>query len=440
MTQRPHHTVGIIGLGYVGLQLAVAFGRRMPTVGFDIDAERVRALRDGIDASGEVDAAVLTSAEHLTLTADPNDLAGLPVYIVAVPTPVDAARRPDLGPLIAASEIVGRALRAGPPAADGRPIVVFESTVYPGCTEDVCVPVLERVSGLSVGQDFTVGYSPERINPGDGEHTLQRIVKVVSGSDRETTTALARLYALIVDAGVYEAPDIRTAEAAKVIENVQRDLNIALMNELALLFHRLGLDTQAVLAAARTKWNFLPFEPGLVGGHCIPVDPYYLTYKAQEQGFHPEVILAGRRTNDSMGQYVAGETIRLLIQSGRAIRGTPVLVLGLTFKENVRDTRNTRVMDIVSELRAHGSDVTVYDPLAAAADAARLGLPPAADPFAGPQRYAAVILAVPHREFRDRTAAEYRRLLADDGPPPVFIDVKGVLGEVRMPGVLYWRM
>ena len=432
--------VGVLGLGYVGLQLAVAFGRRIPTVGFDIDAERVRALRDGIDASGEVDAATLQSAHQLTLTADPAELPGLAVYIVAVPTPVDAARRPDLGPLIAASEIVGRALRSEPAHGGPPPIVVFESTVYPGCTEEVCVPVLERVSGFAAGQGFTVGYSPERINPGDGEHTLQRIVKVVAGSDPPTTAALARLYGLVVDAGVYEAPDIRTAEAAKVIENVQRDLNIALMNELTLLFHRLGLETQEVLKAARTKWNFLPFEPGLVGGHCIPVDPYYLTHKAQEAGFHPEVILAGRRTNDSMGMYVARETVRLLIESGRAIRGAPVLILGLTFKENVRDTRNTRVMDIVGELRAHGVAVTVYDPLAAAADLERLDLPTVLDPFAAGERYAAVILAVPHRQFRDRTAAEYDRLLERDAHPAVLVDVKGVLNDLRRPGILYWRM
>ncbi|HEY3247951.1 MAG TPA: nucleotide sugar dehydrogenase [bacterium] len=432
--------VGVVGLGYVGLQLAVAFGRHVPTVGFDIDARRVQALQEGRDWSGEVDGAVLRSARRLTLTFDPAALRGLGVYIVAVPTPVDAARRPDLGPLIAASELVGEALRDG--GRDGiRPIVVFESTVYPGCTEEVCVPVIERASDLTAGEGFAVGYSPERINPGDAEHTLQRIVKVVAGQDRDTTAALARLYGAVVDAGVYEAPDIRTAEAAKVIENVQRDLNIALMNELSLLFHRLGLDTQEVLAAARTKWNFLPFEPGLVGGHCIPVDPYYLTHKAQEAGFIPDVILAGRRTNDSMGSYVGRETVRLLIRAGRIVRGARVLILGVTFKENVKDTRNTKVADIVRELEAHDLTVAVYDPLVAPADIARLGLLPAADdPFAGGEQYDAVILAVAHRVFCDRPAADFARLIRSDDGSGVFIDIKGVLPEMVRRRVLYWRL
>ncbi len=433
--------VGIVGLGYVGLQLAVAFGRRVPTVGFDIDVGRIEALQTGVDWSGEVDAAAVLAAEHLTLTADRSDLRGLAVYIVAVPTPVDAARRPDLRPLLGACEIVGQALAGSRAPGDAAmPIVVFESTVYPGCTEEICVPALERSSGGRVGEDFSVGYSPERINPGDSEHTLQRIVKVVAAQDGVTTAALVRLYGLVVDAGVYAAPDIRTAEAAKVIENIQRDLNIALMNELALLFHRLGLETREVLAAARTKWNFLPFEPGLVGGHCIPVDPYYLTHKAQEVSYIPDVILAGRRTNDSMGSYVARETVRLLIRAGRVVRGARVLVLGMTFKEDVRDTRNSRVFDIVGELRTHDVDVTVHDPLAGPADLARMGIAFSRDPFAEEIRYDAVILAVPHRVFRERGAAELSALLRTGNGPGVFVDVRSVKPEIAGDGVLYWRL
>lgn len=430
--------VGVIGLGYVGLQLAVAFGQQLPTVGFDIDAERVRALRDGIDASAEVDSATLQSAGRLTLTSERAELRGLAVYIVAVPTPVDAARRPDLRPLIGASEIVGQAMRNRTPGDSGRPIVVFESTVYPGCTEEVCVPVLERSSGLVAGRGFTVGYSPERINPGDTEHTLQRVVKVVAGSDPETTSAMARLYGSVVSAGVYEAPDIRTAEAAKVIENIQRDLNIALMNELALLFHRLGLDTHEVLKAARTKWNFLPFEPGLVGGHCIPVDPYYLTHRAQEVGFHPEVILAGRRTNDSMGVYVAQQTLRLLNQSGQPVHGARVLILGATFKPNVRDLRNTRVLDVVRELEAHGAEVLVHDPLIADAVLGRVGLRPLADPFADATRFDAVVLAVPHQEFY--ATGFFTRILSGN-LTSILIDVPGVIRPHAVPpGMRYWRL
>jgi UDP-N-acetyl-D-galactosamine dehydrogenase len=432
--------VGVIGLGYVGLQLAVGFGRHIPTIGFDIDTRRVQALHEGTDWSGEVDSAALRGARSLTLTSDPADLRGLAVYVVAVPTPVDAARQPDLRPLVGASEIVGQALEARLPHDGHPPIVVFESTVYPGCTEEVCVPVLERTSGLTAGRDFTVGYSPERINPGDGEHTLERIVKVVAGQDESTTAALTRLYGLVVRAGVYRAPDIRTAEAAKVIENVQRDLNIALMNELSLLFHRLGLDTHEVLKAARTKWNFLPFEPGLVGGHCIPVDPYYLTHKAQQAGYIPDVILAGRRTNDSMGTFVARETVRLLIRAGRVVRGARVLILGLTFKENVKDTRNTRVVDIVTELRAHEIDVTVYDPLVGGDELQRLGFSQTADPFSNGVRYDAVILAVPHRAFRDRPAADFAGLLRDEGGPGVFVDIKGAVPKLAGQGLLYWRL
>ncbi|MFQ5684971.1 MAG: nucleotide sugar dehydrogenase, partial [Candidatus Binatia bacterium] len=327
-------SVAIVGLGYVGLSLASAFSKVLPTVAFDIDATRIRDLQNGLDRNGEFQPTTLNSP-NLELTADPASLNKASFIIVAVPTPVDKAKRPDLGHLVEASRLVGQSLQSRyhplpashPSPYSHPPIIVYESTVYPGCTEKVCIPVLEGASGLKAGQDFKVGYSPERINPGDPEHTLETVVKVVGSQDAETTEQMAQVYGLVVKAGVYKAPDIRTAEAAKVIENIQRDLNIALMNELALLFHRMGLDTHEVLRAARTKWNFLPFEPGLVGGHCIPVDPYYLTHKAQELGYyHPEVILAGRRINDSMGIYIAQETVRLLIQAGKVVRGAKVLV------------------------------------------------------------------------------------------------------------------
>jgi UDP-N-acetyl-D-galactosamine dehydrogenase len=434
-------SVAIIGLGYVGLQLGVAFGRVLATVGYDIDAQRVRELHEGYDRQGEVFPEMLREARYLTFTESPVQLASAEVCIVAVPTPVDAARRPDLGPLMDASRVVGQAWRPrarnpfGPP-----PIVVFESTVYPGCTEDVCVPILEQESGLRAGVDFKWGYSPERINPGDPEHSFDKVVKVVAGYDAETTDLLARLYGLVVSAGVYKAPDVRTAEAAKVIENIQRDLNIALMNELSLLFNRMGLDTWEVLRAARTKWNFLLFEPGLVGGHCIPVDPYYLTYKAEEAGYHPDVILAGRRINDVMGQYVAGQTVKLLIQAGKKVAGARVLVLGVAFKENVRDTRNSRVVDLVRELESHRAQVFVHDPVVAEGELARLGLKVVADPFSDEQRYDAVILAVPHRQFRDARLEQYRALLDGGDGPGVLIDPRGVLHSYEHAGVLYWTL
>jgi UDP-N-acetyl-D-galactosamine dehydrogenase len=441
MTTAVPQPVAVIGLGYVGLQLAVAFGRVVATVGYDIDAQRVRELHEGHDRQGEVSPAILREARYLTFTESPDPLARAEVCIVAVPTPVDAARRPDLRPLMDASRVVGQAWRPrarnpfGPP-----PIVVFESTVYPGCTEEVCIPILEQESGLRAGVDFKWGYSPERINPGDPDHSFDKVVKVVAGHDAETTDLLARLYGLVVSAGVYRAPDVRTAEAAKVIENIQRDLNIALMNELSLLFNRMGLDTWEVLRAARTKWNFLRFEPGLVGGHCIPVDPYYLTYKAEEAGYHPDVILAGRRINDVMGQYVAGQTVKLLIQAGKKVAGARVLVLGVAFKENVRDTRNTRVVDLVRELESHRAQVVVHDPVVAEGELARLGLKVVGDPFSNDQRYDAVILAVPHRQFRDARLEQYRALLDDADGPGVLIDPKGVLHTHEHAGVLYWTL
>ena len=428
----------IVGLGYVGLPLAVAFARHLPTVGFDVDDRRVAELKRGYDRNGEVAPEALR-ASHLRFTTDPASLRDADFIIVAVPTPVDRVKRPDLSYLTEASRLVGRHLRPGT-------TVVYESTVYPGCTEEVCVPILERESGLRAGLDFKVGYSPERINPGDPEHRLEHVVKVVAGQDAETTELLARVYGLVVRAGIHRAPDIRTAEAAKVIENVQRDLNIALMNELAMIFHRMGLNTHEVLAAARTKWNFLPFEPGLVGGHCIPVDPYYLTHKAQELGYHPELILAGRRINDAMGRYVAEQTVKLLIRAGKPVRGARVLVLGITFKENVRDTRNSRVLDLVRELEGYGCEVSVYDPLVSDDDRERLAVIFVENPFGSRVHggYDAVVLAVPHREFREQGWRAHLSLLANT-KPGVFVDVKGVFradaNAWRNPhDVIYWSL
>jgi len=457
MNPLPVGCVGVIGLGYVGLSLATAYGRVLPTIGFDIDPDRIRELQAGHDRTGEMRPESL-KVPQLVLTHDPDRLRRADFLIVTVPTPVDRAKRPDLSHLVDASRLIGHVLKIRRPKTQ-HPIIVYESTVYPGCIEEACIPVVEQESGLQAGKDFKVGYSPERINPGDPEHTLETIVKVVAGQDRETAQTMAEVYGYVVKAGVYTATDIRTAEAAKVIENIQRDLNIALMNELATLFHRLGLDIREVLKAARTKWNFLPFEPGLVGGHCIPVDPYYLTHKAQEVGFHPEVILAGRRINDSMGVYVAQETIKLLIEAGRSVRGASVLVLGVTFKENVRDVRNTRVVELVRELENYGVEVFVHDPIVGAGDLQKLGLRPISDPFScfpqhptpNPQpptpdtRYDAVILAVPHRAFCERAPERYLDLLKEDGKPGVFVDVKAALpltGHEKKGrrGVLYWSL
>lgn len=425
--------IAVVGLGYVGLPLATAFGKVVPTIGFDVDPDRIAELQNGSDRNGEIDEQRLR-LPYLELTSEPSQLRRASFVIVAVPTPIDRAKQPDLSPLIGASQLVGRNLTRGT-------TVVYESTVYPGCTEEVCVPILESESGLEAGNDFKVGYSPERINPGDSEHTLENVKKIVAGQDRETGQLLGRVYGLIVKAGVHEASHIRTAEAAKVIENVQRDLNIALMNELALLFHRMGLDTAEVFNAARTKWNFLPFEPGLVGGHCIPVDPYYLTHKAQEADYHPEVILAGRRINDSMGLYIAQETIKLLIQAGKVVRGARTLVLGAAFKPDVRDVRNTRVAELIHQLENHGVDVAVHDPLVPPAELQRFGVRVLANPFDEKHRYDAVILAVPHRIFQDQTKEAYASLLRNGGRSSVFVDVKGVLRQMKCKkGVLYWSL
>jgi UDP-N-acetyl-D-galactosamine dehydrogenase len=399
MTDHPGK-IAVIGLGYVGLPLAVAFGKTRATVGFDINAERIRELQDGQDRTREVEAGELDAATQLTCTDRLEDIRDCTVYIVTVPTPIDAHKRPDLTPLIKASETVGQVLKTGD-------IVIFESTVYPGATEEDCVPVLERVSGLTFNRDFFVGYSPERINPGDKKHRLTSIKKVTSGSTPETAEAVDALYAGIIEAGTYKAQSIRVAEAAKVIENTQRDLNIALVNELAMIFNRLGIDTQAVLEAAGTKWNFLPFRPGLVGGHCIGVDPYYLTHKAEAIGYHPQVILAGRRINDGMGAYVAGRLVKAMIRKRIHIEGARVLVMGLTFKENCPDLRNTRVVDVIAELEDYGMTVDVHDPWVDAREArAEYGLTLTAEP--APGSYDAVIAAVAHEDFRTGGAAAMR--------------------------------
>ncbi len=417
--------IAIIGLGYVGLPLAVEFGKRHPTVGFDIHAGRITELRAGHDSTLEVEPELLAQATGLAYSDDPADLAGCNVYIVTVPTPIDSARRPDLGPLVKASDTIGKVLKPGD-------VVVYESTVYPGCTEDVCVPVLERVSGLVFNRDFFAGYSPERINPGDKAHRVTNILKVTSGSTPGVADFIDALYAGIIDAGTHKAASIKVAEAAKVIENTQRDLNIALVNDLAILFDKLGIDTLDVLEAAGTKWNFLPFRPGLVGGHCIGVDPYYLTHKAQEVGHHPDVILAGRRTNDAMGGYVAAQTVRLMIRKGLNPVGARVLVLGLAFKENCPDLRNTRVVDIVRTLREDGLQVDVHDPWVDAAEARHeYGIDPLATPPAG--AYDAIIVAVGHRQFRELGAAGVR---AFGKPGAVVYDVKYVLPREAVDGRL----
>ena len=417
--------IAIIGLGYVGLPLAVEFGKRYETIGFDIRAERIEALRSGRDNTLEVDAKELAGAKRLGYSASLDDIRDCTVFIVTVPTPIDSAKRPDLRPLTAASESLGRVLKRGD-------VVVYESTVYPGCTEEVCVPILERVSGLRFNQDFFVGYSPERINPGDKQHRVTAILKVTSGSTAEAADFVDRLYASVIPAGTHRASSIKVAEAAKVIENTQRDLNIALVNDLAILFNKLGIDTLEVLQAAGTKWNFLPFRPGLVGGHCISVDPYYLTHKAQEVGHHPDVILAGRRTNDSMGAHVASEVIRLMLRKRINPVQARILVLGLAFKENCPDLRNTRVLDIVDALREYNAQVDVHDPWVDAAEAEHeYALKPVDVPEQG--SYDAVIIAVAHQQFAELGAEGIR---AFGKPESILYDVKYVLPRDAVDGRL----
>ena len=408
--------IAVIGLGYVGLPLAVAFGRKFPTLGFDINRKRVAELNDYRDHTLEVSAEELRDTPLLGFSDDPAALAGCNVFIVTVPTPIDDYKRPDLHPLESASRTVGRAIGKGA-------VAIYESTVYPGATEETCVPIIERESGLQFNEDFYAGYSPERINPGDKQHRLETIMKVTSGSTPEVADFVDALYGSIITAGTHKASSIRVAEAAKVIENTQRDVNIALINELALIFHRLGIDTHEVLEAAGTKWNFLPFRPGLVGGHCIGVDPYYLTHKAQQIGYHPDVILAGRRINDGMGSHVARRVAKLMARRNLPVAGARVLVLGLAFKENCPDVRNTRVVDIVAELRSYNAQVDVHDPWVSAEEAKHeYGLDLVAEPQAG--QYDAVILAVAHRQFTERGADGVRAL---GKPGAVVFDVKRAL-------------
>ncbi|WP_323601810.1 Vi polysaccharide biosynthesis UDP-N-acetylglucosamine C-6 dehydrogenase TviB [Rheinheimera pleomorphica] len=410
--------IAIIGLGYVGLPLAVEFGKHYPTLGFDINQARIKELNQGEDHTLEVSAEELAQATQLSYSADIADLRRANVFIVTVPTPIDAHRQPDLTPLIKASETLGKVMKAGD-------VVIYESTVYPGATEEDCIPVIERVSGLKYNVDFFAGYSPERINPGDKEHRVTTIKKVTSGSTPDIAEFVDGLYRSIITAGTYKASSIRVAEAAKVIENTQRDLNIALINELAVIFNKLGIDTEEVLLAAGTKWNFLPFRPGLVGGHCIGVDPYYLTHKAQSIGYHPEVILAGRRINDSMGRYVVSELVKAMVKRRIHVAGAKVLVMGLTFKENCPDIRNTKVVDILAELKEYGVAADVFDPWVNSDEAQHeYGITPLSTPEQG--AYDAVILAVGHQQFRAMGAAGIRALTKRDS---VVYDLKYVLNS-----------
>jgi len=424
-------TIAVVGLGYVGLPLAVEFGRHFRTIGFDLSARKVAAYRTFVDPTGEVSTEQLRAATLLAVTTDAAQLREADFVVVAVPTPIDEAHQPDFGPLLGASEAVGRNLKPGA-------IVVFESTVYPGATEEICVPIIEKHSGKTWRKDFFIGYSPERINPGDREHSLTRITKVVSGDTPETLETIAAVYGSIITAGVHRASSIKVAEAAKVIENTQRDLNIALMNELSLIFHKIGIDTSEVLEAAGTKWNFLPFRPGLVGGHCIGVDPYYLTHKADMLGYHPQVILAGRRINDGMGKYIAEQTVKLMIQAGFHVKGAHVNVLGLTFKENCPDIRNSRVIDVVHELASFGIVVHVHDPLADAEEAMHeYGV--TLTPWDELPRADAIVAAVAHRGFAQRSLDDLMGKLASGG---IYMDVKcqADAEALRARGAQVWRL
>jgi UDP-N-acetyl-D-galactosamine dehydrogenase len=410
-------TIAVIGLGYVGLPLAVEFGKQRPVIGFDINSKRVNELREGGDHTLECSAEELREAEFLRYSDQLAELRQAEIFIVTVPTPVDQANRPDMTPLVKASETVGKVLKRGD-------LVIYESTVYPGATEEICVPILERVSGLKFNEGFFCGYSPERINPGDKEHRLPTIKKVTSGSTKEIANEVDSLYASIIVAGTHKASSIKVAEAAKVIENTQRDVNIALMNELSLIFNKLGIDTHEVLSAAGTKWNFLPFRPGLVGGHCIGVDPYYLTHKAQEVGYHPEVILAGRRINDSMARHVADETVKLMLRKNKPVLGGKILVLGLTFKENCPDVRNTKIVDIVRALQQYNTGVDIYDPWIDVAEAEHeYGVQCLAE-MPAPGSYDAIVVAVGHHQFA--TLGE-QGIKALGKPGAVLFDVKGLL-------------
>ena len=423
--------IGILGLGYVGIQLATAFGRNHETIGFDPNETKLKAYRSGIDPSGQVPSTQFQSATSLSVTSKKNDLKGCHIYVVAVPTPVDHEQQPDFGPLIDASRTVGEVIERGA-------IVVYESTVYPGATEEICVPVLEEVSGFQWKIDFHLGYSPERINPGDKEHTFTNIVKVVSGSTAEVLEIVSKTYASVVMAGVHQAPCIKVAEAAKAIENAQRDLNIAFVNELAKIFNLLGIKTHEVLEVAGSKWNFLPFQPGLVGGHCIGVDPYYLTYRVERTGYHPQVILAGRRINDEMGTFVAHQTVKTMASAGIGTVGKQVIVLGLTFKEDCADLRNSQVPDIIMELRSYGCEVLVHDPFCDPEEAQEeFGIQ--LTPNENLPRASAVILAVAHKMYRDWIPQEWLKLLLTQG---VVTDVKNVVPakQLEESGYLVWKL
>jgi UDP-N-acetyl-D-galactosamine dehydrogenase len=423
-------TVAVVGLGYVGLPLALAFGRKIDTIGFDISEPKLQAYREGRDPTGEMEPAAFGLATRLRYTADARDLAHADLVVVAVPTPIDNAKQPDLTPVIKATEAIGPNLKPGA-------IVIYESTVYPGVTEDICGPILERLSGTRRGEGFRLGYSPERINPGDKVHRLETIIKIVAAEDAESLDMVAALYELVVEPGVYRASSIRVAEAAKVIENTQRDVNIALVNELAVIFNLMGIDTLEVLEAAGTKWNFLPFRPGLVGGHCIGVDPYYLTHKVQTLGYNPEVILAGRRINDRMGSYIAHQTVKQMVMAGRMKKGAKVLVLGLAFKENCSDIRNTKVVDIINELHEYGLDVLIWDPVASAEEAEEeYGLTLSRwEDIAGVD---AIVAAVAHKEVLALNLHEQ----GDENAPVPFMDVKSAFDRPRLEklGFNVWRL
>jgi UDP-N-acetyl-D-galactosamine dehydrogenase len=431
MGKKQARSIAVVGLGYVGLPIAVAFGKQGPVVGFDINKAKIAELRRGVDRTGEVSSADL-KASQVQYTWEPAELKAADFIIVAVPTPINEALQPDFTALQKSSELIGSNLAPGT-------IVVYESTVYPGATEEVCLPILEKMSGMKAGVDFKIGYSPERINPGDKEHTLEKIIKVVSAQDAESLEIVAKTYETVVKAGIHRASSIKVAEAAKVIENTQRDLNIALMNELALIFHRLGIDTKSVLEAAGTKWNFLKFSPGLVGGHCIGVDPYYLTAKAESVGYHPQVILSGRRINNGMGKFVAEQTMKLLSQLPRPVNELKVAVLGLTFKENVPDLRNSKVPDIINELREYGVQVVVHDPIAESEEAVHeygiklVDLKQIKD-------VDGVIMAVAHRSFLEMGMSELLKPLRDQNSG-VLIDVKSILDPSKVPSsIKYWRL
>ncbi len=411
--------IGIIGLGYVGLPLAVAFGTKYPVVGYDVKVERISQLSQGIDLTREVEKDELLASEHLTFTANPNEIDDCTVYIVTVPTPIDQFNKPDLGYLVKASITVGKLLKKGD-------VVVYESTVYPGCTEEECVPILEKCSGMVFNEEFTCGYSPERINPGDKERTLTKILKIVAGSTPETTKFLGELYGSIITAGIYKAPSIRVAEAAKAIENAQRDINISFVNELALMFDRMGIDTTEVLEAAGTKWNFLNFKPGLVGGHCIGVDPYYLVHKAQSLGYIPQVISSGRLINDGMGAFVAKKLIKAMIARGLTLQSSRVLILGMTFKENCPDIRNTKVVDVYRELREFGLPVDVYDPWAIAEEVQHQYGVPLTEDITG-KTYDGIIVAVAHREFLNMPIEIYRK-----DKNSVIFDIKSIYDKSKV--------